>query len=88
MNMTIKKKFNSPYVIHHGEISMLVLERILGQSIRIGSDITITVLRFNGKGIKLGITAPQHIKILRSELKEHDATHDHLHDNTHTTGDK
>lgn len=47
---------------------MLVLERKPGQSIQIDSNITIRFLRFNDRGIKLGIAAPKHINIVRTEL--------------------
>ena len=53
---------------------MLVLTRRLGQSILIGEDIEIKVLSFseflNKDQIKIGIEAPKHIKILRSELAD------------------
>lgn len=48
---------------------MLVLTRTLGQEIRLGDEITITVLEIRGGSqVKLGLTAPSDIKILRAEL--------------------
>ena len=49
---------------------MLVLSRKQGEQIRIGEGITITVLGVRGGVIKLGIDAPQHLRILRGELME------------------
>ena len=49
---------------------MLILTRRAGESIQIGEDITIIVLPSNGKQIKLGIQAPEYIRVLRSELVE------------------
>lgn len=47
---------------------MLVLSRRLGETIRIGSDITITVLEISGNRIRVGIDAPAQIAVLRGEL--------------------
>ncbi|MEO2045046.1 MAG: carbon storage regulator [Pirellulales bacterium] len=47
---------------------MLVLTRKQSEKIRIGDDITITVLKTKGKGVRLGIEAPSHITVLRGEL--------------------
>jgi carbon storage regulator len=47
---------------------MLVLSRKLQQQIMIGSDITITVVKFDGNQVRLGIEAPAGISILRQEL--------------------
>ena len=47
---------------------MLVLTRKLGESITIAGGIEITVLRFKGQEVRIGISAPPDTKILRSEL--------------------
>lgn len=47
---------------------MLVLTRKQNEKIRIGDDITITVFKIKGKGVRLGIEAPAHIPVLRGEL--------------------
>ena len=44
---------------------MLVLSRQLGEQIRIGDDIVITVVRLGNGAVRLGIDAPKHVKILR-----------------------
>lgn len=49
---------------------MLVLSRNHGESIQIGEDITITVLEAGRKQAKLGINAPKHIPVDRSEILE------------------
>lgn len=46
---------------------MLVLARKLNESIQIG-DTTVTVLRFKGNAIRLGIDAPRGVAIVRPEL--------------------
>lgn len=50
---------------------MLVLEREVGQTIQIGDDIRIMLVRANGNGrARIGIIAPDHIAISRTELLE------------------
>lgn len=47
---------------------MLVLSRKQAEKIRIGDDIEITIVRIGPHTVRLGITAPAHINIARSEL--------------------
>lgn len=47
---------------------MLVLTRKYQEKIRIGNNITITVLRTKGKAVRLGIEAPADVPVLRGEL--------------------
>ncbi|WP_400243399.1 carbon storage regulator CsrA [Niallia sp. JL1B1071] len=47
---------------------MLVLKRKVNQSIKIASNIEITVLAIEGEQIKIGIEAPKHIEIHRKEV--------------------
>ena len=49
---------------------MLVLSRQTGQSIQIGSDITITVIDVVGDKVKIGIEAPKAIPVHRQEVAE------------------
>jgi len=48
---------------------MLVLSRKIGEEIRIGECVTITINRIRGNRVLLGIKAPQNIHIVRGELK-------------------
>ena len=49
---------------------MLVLTRKVGESFVIGDDITITVVRVVGGGVRIGIEAPDHCTVMREELRE------------------
>ena len=55
---------------------MLILTRSPGQTLIIGDDIIVEVLAVHGRQIRLGITAPEAIAVLRSELvaRQADAT--------------
>ena len=49
---------------------MLVLSRKAEESMFIGDDIKITVLDIRGGQVRIGITAPQDVKIHREEVYE------------------
>ncbi|AKN33913.1 carbon storage regulator [Clostridium carboxidivorans P7] len=47
---------------------MLVISRKKGESILLGKDIEITVVKIDDSSVKLSISAPKNITILRKEL--------------------
>ena len=49
---------------------MLVLSRKVGERIWIGEDISITVVRITGGGVRIGIDAPSELPVVREELKK------------------
>ncbi len=51
---------------------MLVLSRRVGEKILIGQDIVVTVTRIGAKNVAIGITAPDHVNIVREELERDD----------------
>jgi len=53
---------------------MLVLTRKTNQSIKIGSDIEITVLSVSGDKVRIGIDAPRDISVFRREVLEDDGS--------------
>ena len=61
---------------------MLVLSRKSMQSIMIGPDIRITVVKVERNQVRIGIEAPRNLTILRDELIE--LTPDHLRDGDQT----
>jgi carbon storage regulator len=49
---------------------MLILTRRLGESIKIGDDVQITVLAVGGTQVRIGIDAPRSMPVDRSEVHE------------------
>jgi carbon storage regulator len=49
---------------------MLILTRKLGENIRIGDKIKVTILDIKGGQVKLGIEAPPEIAVHREEIYE------------------
>lgn len=47
---------------------MLILTRNIGSSIKIGDNITVTVLKVNGNQIRIGIDAPKDVAVHRDEV--------------------
>lgn len=47
---------------------MLILQRKAGESLLIGEDITVRVVSLDGARVRLAISAPEDVPILRSEL--------------------
>ena len=48
---------------------MLVLSRKVGERILIGENISVTVVRVTGGGVRLGIEAPTELPVIREELR-------------------
>ena len=49
---------------------MLILTRRAGETVMVGSDVTITVLGVKGNQVRIGINAPKHIAVHREEIYE------------------
>ncbi len=49
---------------------MLVLTRKSDEAIKLGDDITITVIEIKGNQVRLGIEAPTGVRIYRKEIYE------------------
>ena len=49
---------------------MLVLGRKAGEAIYISGQIKVTVVRITGNSVKVGIDAPEDVRIIRGELDD------------------
>lgn len=47
---------------------MLILTRRTGESLRIGTDIEVTVMAVNGSQVRIGIKAPRDVVVDREEI--------------------
>jgi carbon storage regulator len=49
---------------------MLILTRRVGEALKIGSEVTVTVLAVKGNQVRVGITAPKEVAVHRQEIFE------------------
>ena len=47
---------------------MLILTRRVGETVMIGEEVTVTVLRVKGNQVRLGVNAPKSISVQREEI--------------------
>ncbi|HSV90939.1 MAG TPA: carbon storage regulator CsrA [Nitrospiraceae bacterium] len=47
---------------------MLILTRRIGETVMIGDEVTITVLRVKGSQVRVGINAPKSVAVHREEV--------------------
>ncbi len=47
---------------------MLILTRRVGESLRIGDDVSVTVLGIKGSQVRLGVNAPKSVPVHREEV--------------------
>ena len=55
---------------------MLILTRRIGETLRVGDQVAVTVLGIKGQQVRLAIDAPREIQVLREELVERDTAQD------------
>jgi carbon storage regulator len=49
---------------------VLILTRRIGELIRVGDNVTVTVMDIKGQQVRLGIEAPKEIAVHRQEIYE------------------
>ena len=49
---------------------MLILTRKLGEAIKLGDEITVSIVEIKGNHVRLGIDAPADVMVYRKELYE------------------
>ena len=47
---------------------MLILTRRMGERLRIGDDVSVTVMAISGSQVRIGIQAPRSITVYREEI--------------------
>lgn len=59
---------------------MLILTRRVGETIRIGEEISVTVLGVKGIQVRVGIAAPRSVAVNREEVHDRIAAERHSHE--------
>jgi carbon storage regulator len=49
---------------------MLILTRRVGESLKVGEEVTVTVLGIKGNQVRVGIAAPKSVAVHREEIFE------------------
>ena len=49
---------------------MLILARRVGESVKVGDEVTVTVLGVKGSHVRLGFAAPRDVAVHREEIYE------------------
>jgi len=47
---------------------VLILTRRIGETVMIGDEVTVTVLRVKGNQVRLGVNAPKSVSVQREEI--------------------
>ena len=56
---------------------MLILTRRERESLKIGDDVTVTVLGIKGGQVRIGVAAPKHIPVHREEVYQRICAENH-----------
>jgi len=67
---------------------MLILTRRIGETIRVGDEVSLTVLDAKGGSTKIGITAPKEVAVHREEIYEKIAREEQAVSTKHNAGNK
>jgi carbon storage regulator len=49
---------------------MLILTRWVGEAVKVGDEVTVTILGFRGNQVRIGISAPKAVAVHREEIYE------------------
>ena len=47
---------------------MLILTRKINEKIKIGNEITLSIIEIKGEQVKIGVEAPKEVKVFRQEV--------------------
>ena len=61
---------------------MLILTRRVGESLRIGDEVSVTVLGIKGSQVRIGVNAPKSVSVHREEV------YDRINDESSKKSDK
>lgn len=61
---------------------MLILTRRVGETLKIGDDVNVTVLGVKGNQVRIGVDAPKHVSVHREEI------YDRIHKENQAAGNQ
>lgn len=61
---------------------MLILTRRVGETLKIGDDVNVTVLGVKGNQVRIGVDAPKHVSVHREEI------YDRIHKENQVAGNQ
>lgn len=61
---------------------MLILTRRVGETLKIGDDVNVTVLGVKGNQVRIGVDAPKHVAVHREEI------YDRIHKEQEAAGEQ
>ncbi len=62
---------------------MLILTRRIGEVLRVGDDVSITVLGIKGNQVRIGIDAPKDVSVHREEIYQRIKNEGHTQPDEH-----
>jgi carbon storage regulator len=64
------QRFDAVFAVLNGQggQTVLILTRRMGEKIRIGDDVVVTILGTKGAQVRLGISAPPSVQVHREEI--------------------
>jgi carbon storage regulator len=65
-----RTKVSAPFNNDSAGLTMLILTRRVGESLKVGEDVTVTVLGVKGNQVRVGIAAPKSVAVHREEIFE------------------
>ena len=65
------------------EENMLILTCRLGESLKIGDEISIKVTSLRSTVVRIGVLAPTHVTVLRKEVYKRQTLHEHTPNSHH-----
>lgn len=61
-------KYLARNLYKHGEGTMLILTRRIGETLMVGDEVSVTVLGVKGNQVRVGVSAPKEVAVHREEI--------------------
>jgi carbon storage regulator len=72
--LQLKRVYDSPRSMEFrrllGDLYVLILTRKVGEALRVGEEVTVTVMGIKGNQVRIGINAPTDVEVHKEEIYE------------------